>query len=32
VIVGSALVRHLVAGERDAALVLAAAFRAAVPV
>ncbi len=32
VIVGSALVRHLVAGERDAALRLGAAFRAAVPV
>jgi tryptophan synthase alpha chain len=31
VIVGSALVRHLVAGERDAALELAAAFRAAIP-
>jgi tryptophan synthase alpha chain len=31
VIVGSALVRYLVAGERDAALRLAAAFRAAVP-
>jgi tryptophan synthase alpha chain len=30
VIVGSALVRHLVAGERDAALRLASAFRAAV--
>jgi tryptophan synthase alpha chain len=32
VIVGSALVRHLLAGERDAAFGLAAAFRAAVPV
>ncbi|MEX2406857.1 MAG: tryptophan synthase subunit alpha, partial [Actinomycetota bacterium] len=31
VIVGSALVRHLVAGERDAVLRLAAAFRTAVP-
>jgi tryptophan synthase alpha chain len=31
VIVGSALVRHLVAGERDAAVGLAAAFRTAVP-
>jgi tryptophan synthase alpha chain len=31
VIVGSALVRHLVAGERDAALGLAAAFRSALP-
>lgn len=31
VIVGSALVRHLVAGERKAALRLASAFRAAVP-
>jgi tryptophan synthase alpha chain len=31
VIVGSALMRHLVAGEHDAAFDLAAAFRAAVP-
>jgi tryptophan synthase alpha chain len=31
VIVGSALVRHLVAGDRDAALGLAVAFRTAVP-
>jgi len=31
VIVGSALVRHLVAGERDAALRLASAFRTTVP-
>jgi len=31
VIVGSALVRHLLAGERDAALGLAGAFRAAIP-
>lgn len=32
VIVGSALMRHLVAGERDAALDLASAFRAAIPI
>ena len=31
VVVGSALVRHLLGGDRDAALVLAEAFRAAVP-
>jgi tryptophan synthase alpha chain len=31
VIVGSALMRHVLAGERDAALDLAAAFRASVP-
>ena len=31
VVVGSALMRHLVAGQRDAALDLAAAFRASVP-
>jgi tryptophan synthase alpha chain len=31
VIVGSALVRHLVAGQREAALRLAGAFRAAIP-
>jgi tryptophan synthase alpha chain len=31
VIVGSALVRHLLAGDREAALGIAARFRAAIP-